>query len=110
MLPSCRHTSLLRRLRSWAMRPPRASSGGKMARLKRTTYSSPTPCAPKVCPSGGTDPQDRERAALAARAALLRPSDTSSEGGQGGLLGSIIVFAASLLFRGSATSLEVSYS
>jgi hypothetical protein len=25
------------------MRPPRASSGGKMARLKRTTYSSPTP-------------------------------------------------------------------
>jgi hypothetical protein len=43
MLPSCRHTSLLRRLRSWAMRPPRASSGGKMARLKRTTYSSPTP-------------------------------------------------------------------
>jgi hypothetical protein len=25
------------------MRPPRASSGDKMARLKRTTYSSPTP-------------------------------------------------------------------
>jgi hypothetical protein len=47
MLPSCRHTSLLRRLRSWAMRPPRASSGGKMARLKRTIYSSPPPKARK---------------------------------------------------------------
>ena len=38
MRPSCHHTSLLRRLRSGAMRPPSASFGGKMPRLKSTTY------------------------------------------------------------------------
>jgi hypothetical protein len=35
----------------------------------------------KMCPAGGTDPQDRGRVALTARATLLRPSGTSSKEG-----------------------------
>ena len=43
MRPSYRHASLLKALRSLAMRGFRASPGGKMARLKPETYYLPAP-------------------------------------------------------------------
>ena len=43
MRPSYRYASLLKALRSLAMRGFRASPGGKMARLKPETYYLPAP-------------------------------------------------------------------